>query len=210
MNSWNIATGNPDKLDEFRRMLEAAFGAGVVLRSLRDFPELPEPVEDGDTLEANALIKARALFEHTGAWCVADDTGLIVPALGGEPGVYSARWAGPDCSYADNVAKMCREIRSVPLSERQASFETVIAIVGPGLEHCVRGVCAGLILDAPRGAGGFGYDPVFLVPEQKRTFAEMDAVTKNKTSHRGQALRAMLEYLKGNNPGDSPPTVLPV
>ena len=108
----HVATGNAHKLDELRHALEEAFGA-VELRGLRDFPNLEEPVEDGATLEENALIKARALHVHAGGLCVADDTGLMVDALDGAPGVYSARWAGEGCSYADNVAKLCKADLSV-------------------------------------------------------------------------------------------------
>lgn len=192
----SVATGNAHKLDELHHALEAAFGP-VELLGLRDFPELPEPVEDGDTLEANALIKARALHAHAGGLCVADDTGLMVDALDGAPGVFSARWAGEGCSYADNVRKMCREMASVPPDERQARFETVLAVVEPdGRETLLRGVCHGLMLDIPRGGGGFGYDPVFLLPERGKTFAELDLGEKNAVSHRGRAVAALVEWLR--------------
>jgi XTP/dITP diphosphohydrolase len=195
MIEWNIATGNPDKLREFRQMLEERYPSGIKLFSLEDYPELPEPVEDGDTLEANALIKARALFEHSGKPSIADDTGLMVDALNGEPGVYSARWAGPDCSYRDNVEKMIRLIRPVPPEKRQARFETVIAFVGPNGEHTLRGQCEGIILDEARGAGGFGYDPVFYLPGLDRSFAELSPAEKSRVSHRGRAMRAFMDWL---------------
>lgn len=195
MIEWNIATGNPDKLREFRQMLEERYSAGIRLYSLEDYPELPEPVEDGDTLEANALIKARALFEHSGKPSIADDTGLMVDALNGEPGVYSARWAGPDCSYRDNVEKMIRLIRPVPADRRQACFETVIAFVGPDGEHTVKGRCDGIILEEARGAGGFGYDPVFYLPELDRSFAELSSAEKSRVSHRGRAMHAFMDWL---------------
>jgi XTP/dITP diphosphohydrolase len=188
----NVATGNPDKVQEFQNVL-----GDVELRSLKDFPELAEPVEDGDSLEENALIKARALFNHCGELSIADDTGLMVDALNGEPGVFSARWAGEDCSYSDNVQKMIREIADVPKDKRQARFETVIAIVGPdGLEALIKGVCRGVILDEARGQGGFGYDPVFYVAEFDKTFAEMTMDEKSQVSHRGKAVRALKSWLE--------------
>jgi len=192
----HVATGNTHKLDELRHALEAAFGP-VELRGLRDFPELPEPVEDGATLEENALIKARALHRHAGGLCVADDTGLMVDALDGAPGVFSARWAGEGCSYADNVRKMCREIAFVPPAGRQARFETVLAVLEPeGRETLLRGVCHGVILEEPRGAEGFGYDPVFLLPGLDKTFAELGLEEKNKVSHRGRAVAALVDWLR--------------
>jgi len=191
-----LATGNAHKVAELRHSLELAFGE-VELKCLRDFPTLAEPVEDGDTLEANALIKARALHFHTGGLCVADDTGLLVEALAGAPGVYSARWAGEGCSYADNVAKLCREISPVPKDRRQARFETVLAAIEPdGRETLLRGVCHGMMLDQPRGVEGFGYDPVFLVPELGRTFAELSLDEKNAISHRGKAVRHLISWLR--------------
>lgn len=192
----HVATSNSHKLVELRLALENAFGP-VELKSLLDYPELPEPVEDGATLEENAYIKAGALFRASGGLCVADDTGLVVDALGGQPGVHSARWAGEGCSYADNVAKMCRAIAPVPPDKRMARFETVLAVVGPrGLAATLRGQCEGIILDAPRGKGGFGYDPVFFLPERGRTFAELSVGEKNAFSHRGRAVAALVDWLR--------------
>ncbi len=192
----HVATSNAHKLDELRHALEEAFGA-VELRGLRDFPNLEEPVEDGATLEENALIKARALHVHAGGLCVADDTGLMVDALDGAPGVYSARWAGEGCSYADNVAKLCREMAHVPTERRQARFETVLAVIEPnGRETLLRGACHGWILDRPQGESGFGYDPVFLVPELNRSFAELSLAEKNAISHRGRAVRELINWLR--------------
>jgi len=194
----HVATGNAHKLIELRHTLEEAFGP-VELKSLRDFPELAEPVEDGATLEENALIKARALFAHAGGLCLADDTGLMVEALGGAPGVYSARWAGEACSYADNVARMVREIAVVPEDRRQASFATVLAVIEPdGRETLLRGLCHGRILGAPRGTGGFGYDPVFLLPELGKSFAELTLEEKNAVSHRGRAVAELVSWLRSS------------
>ena len=193
----HVATGNAHKLIELQHALEAAFGPEVGLKSLRDFPELPTPVENGATLADNAFIKAQALFRACGGLCVADDTGLLVDALGGAPGVHSARWAGEGCSYADNVAKMCRAIAPVPPDKRLARFETVLAVVGPGgLAVELKGVCEGIILDMPRGEGGFGYDPVFFLPELGHTFAELTMADKNVHSHRGRAVAALVTWLR--------------
>lgn len=189
----HVATGNADKLRE----MSARLDSGWELKSLRDFG-LEPPEETGETLEENALLKARYLHGAVGGLCLADDTGLLVEALGGAPGVRSARWAGEACSYADNVAKLARAIAPVPPERRQARFETVIAVVGAGLEVCLRGECRGVILDAPRGSGGFGYDPLFLLPEQGRTFAELSVEEKNRVSHRGRALRAFADWLAAN------------
>jgi XTP/dITP diphosphohydrolase len=189
----NFATANADKMKEIAEALSDTYE----LRCLKDFPELAEPIEDGSTLEENALIKARALYAHTGELSIADDTGLMVHALGGEPGVYSARWAGETCSYEDNVRKMIARIASVHESERSAHFETVIAIVGPNdLEVLLHGVCEGVILDHALGTSGFGYDPIFFVPSLGKSFAEMTAAEKNVISHRGKAVRALKEWLE--------------
>jgi XTP/dITP diphosphohydrolase len=123
----------------------------------------------------------------------------MVDALGGAPGVYSARWAGEACSYADNVAKLCREIAPVPPAQRQARFETVLAVIEPdGRETLLKGVCHGMMLDAPRGEGGFGYDPVFFLPEQGKTFAELTLEEKNALSHRGRAVAELVRWLRSS------------
>ena len=193
----HLATGNAHKLRE----IAAALGDAWTLKSLADYPELPEPVEDGDTLEANALLKAHALRAHTGGLSVADDTGLLVDALQGAPGVYSARYAGPACSYQDNVLKLLRELEGIPERLRSARFETVIAVVEEsGLEHLFRGVCPGCITAAQRGSGGFGYDPVFEVAELGKTFAELSMEEKNLHSHRGKAVRQLVQWLQENYP----------
>jgi XTP/dITP diphosphohydrolase len=187
----NVATANPDKVFEFAN----ALGDSYQLKSLLDYSDLQSPDENGQTLVDNAFIKADALFEYTGKLCVADDTGLCVDALGGEPGVYSARWAGAECSYADNVNKMIREISKVPTELRTARFETAIAIVGPGIRETVCGICDGIILDVRRGSSGFGYDPVFYVPEIGLTFSEMSTAQKNEISHRGRAIKLLSAFL---------------
>ena len=187
----DLATGNPDKLKEFEERL----GRGIRLRSLVDYPGFTPPEETGVTLEDNALLKARALYAHTGRFCAADDTGLMVDVLDGEPGVYSARWAGEHCSYEANVRKLLREMRGVPSPRRGAVFETVIAVVGPGIEELLKGSCRGRILEQTRGSGGFGYDPVFYCPEAGAAFAELDLTEKNRVSHRGRALSRLAKWI---------------
>ncbi|MBN2321825.1 MAG: XTP/dITP diphosphatase [Acidobacteria bacterium] len=188
-----IATRNRDKLEEIRSILGDSSQDFV---SLIDFPDMGEIVESGATLEENAFIKARAAFQRTGIPSIGDDTGLEVDALDGRPGVYSSRYAGENATYSRNVDKLLSEMKGVPPAERTARFRCVAALVGPGFEQSVDGVCEGVILEARRGDGGFGYDPVFFVQETGRTFAEMSLADKNGISHRGRAFRAMAELLK--------------
>ncbi len=190
-----IATGNQHKLAEITAVLRE-FELGVELRGLRDFPGCPEVVEDGATLEANAEKKAREVCAWTGAPTLADDTGLEVDALQGAPGVISARYAGPACTFADNIAKLLREMAAVPEAQRTARFRCVVALAMPAATsqppriQLFDGRIDGRILQTPRGAGGFGYDPVFLVPEAGSTLAEFSLAAKNSMSHRAKALVA--------------------
>lgn len=149
------------------------------------------------TLEGNALVKARTLVEATSTAAIADDTGLFVDALGGRPGVFSARFAGEHASFADNVAKVLAELRNIPDAERTAHFRTVVAVAYPdGTSFWVEGVLRGRIATEERGRGGFGYDPIFLPDEARgRTLAELSDEEKNELSHRGRALRAMARRL---------------
>ncbi len=185
-----MASANPAKVAELSAMLDGV--AEVVAR-----PEgLGDVVEDGDTLEANALIKARAVAQFAAAPAVADDTGLFVEALHGQPGVHSARYSGG--GDADNVAKLLAELAALgPEADRSAEFRTVVALVHPnGAERVFQGTCAGRIVETATGDGGFGYDPVF-VPDDGdgRTFAQMDRADKAKISHRGRALAALAAEL---------------
>ncbi len=183
------ASANPDKVAEIQDIL----GTSVELAPRP--PEVPDVVEDADTLLGNARLKAAAIGAATGEPAVADDTGLEVDALGGAPGVYSARYAGEGCSYADNVNKLLAELGDA--TDRTARFRTVAIVVWPdGSETAVEGECRGHIAVAPSGAGGFGYDPVF-VPDDGdgRTFAELPADAKHAISHRGRAFRALLDAL---------------
>ncbi len=201
-----VATNNPHKLEEIRAVLH---DLAVELCSCADFPGCPEVVEDGETLEANAAKKAREVHAYTGEWTLADDTGLEVDALDGAPGVYSARWSGPGCTYDDNNTKLLRELSAVPRERRAARFRCVMALLNPGAaERAVHseartfaqggvpvrlfeGRIDGIIADQCRGSGGFGYDPVFYVPAEGCTLAELSAARKNEISHRARALQAL-------------------
>lgn len=188
-----LATRNADKIKEIRAALK---GLALEILTLDQLPEIPALVEDGQTLVENAMKKARTVCEFTQQLCLADDTGLEVDFLGGEPGVYSSRFAGPSATYDDNIQKLLQRLRGVPRGQRTARFRCVMAFVGPAIEQFVEGVCEGIILEERRGRGGFGYDPVFYVPQLGQTFAEMPLALKNEISHRGIALhkaRVLLE-----------------
>ncbi len=189
-----FATRNRDKVVELGHALA---GLALDVRCAADFPGVPSVEESATTLRDNALLKARAVHEATGLLALADDTGLEVDALGGAPGVQSGRFAGPEQDYARNVEKLLREMEHIPESRRTACFRTSVALVFPGgHEEVVDGICHGRILTAPRGSGGFGYDPVFLVPELGKTFAEMTLSEKNAISHRGRAMRQVRQILE--------------
>lgn len=188
-----VATRNAGKLREIRQLLE---GEGVRVLGLDAFPALPEVIEDGATFAANAAKKAETIARLTGRPCLADDSGLMVDALQGAPGVHSARYAGIQGDDAANNARLLQELADVPDSQRQAAFCCVMALCRPGRETALfEGRVAGHILHAPRGDGGFGYDPLFLVAGADRTMAELSLAEKNRISHRGQALRLVLASL---------------
>ena len=193
-----LASANPDKAREITALLAAAAGDVELLPRP---PEVPDVVEDGATLRDNARLKARALAAATGEAAVADDTGLEVDALAGAPGVWTARYAGEGATYADNVAKLLSELERVGASgaDRRARFRTVALVAWPdGAELAAEGVVEGVIADAPRGSGGFGYDPVF-VPlgpgTDGRTLAELSSEEKDAISHRGRAFRVLATHL---------------
>ncbi|MBQ7036027.1 MAG: XTP/dITP diphosphatase [Clostridia bacterium] len=187
-----IATGNMGKLKEFRRILPS-----FSFTTMKEAGFSGDIEENGKTFEENALIKARAVCAATGKAAIADDSGLTVDALGGAPGIYSARYAGEGASDRDLYQKLLREMESVPEGERTAAFVSVIAYVTPeGEEKTFRGECSGVIAHAPHGENGFGYDPVFFVPEIGKTFGEMDAEEKNAISHRGRALALFKAYME--------------
>lgn len=190
-----IATKNKGKFREIEACLK---GLGFKLLSLYDLSEELHLVEDEETFRANALKKAREVARRTGKLTVADDSGLEVEVLGGLPGVRSARFAGEGASDEENNQKLLEMLRGVPLERRRAVFRCVMAMVDPesGFEKVVEGSCHGIILERPRGSGGFGYDPLFFVPEKGKTMAELPLQEKNRISHRGQALRALKEVLR--------------
>jgi len=194
MSELLVATRNTGKLREIRHLLE---GTGIRVLGLDAFPELPEVVEDGDTFAANAVKKAETIAQLTGLPCLADDSGLVVEALQGAPGVLSARYSGVQGDDAANNARLLRELAGVPEDRRQAAFHCVMALCRQGKETALfEGRVAGHILPAPRGDGGFGYDPLFLIDGCERTMAELPLAEKNRISHRGQALRQVIEALR--------------
>ena len=192
-----LATNNENKCTEMSEILGEL---PIQLLSLADFPKIGEIVEDGSSLEENALIKARTVHSLTGLYALADDTGLEVDALDGKPGVYSARYAGENCSYADNVRKLLQDMENIPENMRSANFKTAIALVGKNMELVSEGVVKGKITTKPKGIGGFGYDPVFYVLEKNKTYSEMKMTEKNQISHRGKAIQRMTKLLQSHFP----------
>jgi XTP/dITP diphosphohydrolase len=199
-----LATRNVHKGAEIAALLS---GVAVTVRTLAEFPEAPDVLEDRLTCEANAVKKAKAIAGYTGLTAVADDTGLEVDALGGRPGIYAARYAGVHASYQDNWRKLLRELDGVPRERRTARFITVAAIAEPstGKVEVAEGILEGLIAEAPAGTHGFGYDPVFFIPELGKTLAELSPAQKNRISHRARAfekIKAILQYRRvGANVG---------
>lgn len=189
-----LATTNPDKQEELVSLLR---DLGYTIRTMDEFDSVPRVIEDGETCQANAMKKATALARHTGMLALADDTGLEVEALGGRPGVYAARYAGEEATYEDNWRKLLRELKGVPADKRVARFRTAVAIAEPTSQvEVVEGVLDGRITESPSGTEGFGYDPVFLVPELGKTLAQLTLEQKNRISHRARALAKAKEVLK--------------
>lgn len=192
-----LATGNPKKLDELRRILAASGVRGLQVLGLADVPEFPQAPETEPTFEGNALAKARDAAAATGLPAVADDSGLAVDALGGMPGVLSARWAGRHGDDVANLRLVLDQLTDVPEARRGAGFVCAAALVLPdGREQVVHGEWRGALVREPRGANGFGYDPIFLPEGEQRTAAELDPSEKDAVSHRGRALRALLPALR--------------
>jgi XTP/dITP diphosphohydrolase len=184
-----IATGNPGKVREIAAVMA---DLPVEWISLFDLPPIAEPVEDGKTFAENARLKASYYAKQAGMWALADDSGLEVDALDGEPGVYSSRYAGDQCDDAANNAKLIAKLDGVPAEQRTARFRCVVALASPDAVLAeADGKIEGVIVDEPRGHNGFGYDPHFLVPSLGKTTAELPAEHKNSISHRGNALRAI-------------------
>jgi len=194
-----FATKNEGKVREIGEMME---GTGIELVSLNHFAALPEIVEDGATYLENALKKARIVSEFLGETVLADDSGLQVDALEGEPGVYSARYAGESATDEENNAKLLAKLKEVPTEKRTASFFCALVLYWPdGICHSFEAEWRGRIIDEGRGTNGFGYDPIFLDPHFKRTAAELPPEIKNKVSHRGQAFAKLKAWLDAGGLG---------
>lgn len=189
-----VATRNKDKLREIRCILN---NTGWEVLGLDDFPAYPEPVENGKTLLENALLKAREGFKHTSVLTLADDSGLEVDYLDGRPGLHSARYAGENATYENNVDLLLSELSGVPNDRRTARFRCVMALVGKDSERWWEGISEGIIITEKRGISGFGYDPVFWSPELDQTYAEASPDDKNSISHRGLALAGLAKILTG-------------
>ncbi|MCB9641934.1 MAG: RdgB/HAM1 family non-canonical purine NTP pyrophosphatase [Myxococcales bacterium] len=191
-----VCTHNPGKIREIRSLLS---DLPLEVLTAEDVPDLPEPVEDAKTFVENARIKARSAFEHTGMWTLADDSGLVVPALGGDPGVDSAYYAGhhPDRVEREraNRHKLSQTIQSIPNEQRDAYFVCTLVFLWDGGEQVFEGRCEGQIITEERGQHGFGFDPLFLIPSLGKTLAELEPEEKNSRSHRANALKAFRAWL---------------
>ena len=193
-----LATGNQGKVAELRALLAIHLDLSrISLLTPRDWPSaLPEVSEDGVTFAENALLKARALANATGMVALADDSGLCVDALGGRPGLHSARWAGPEATDGDRNMHLLSEMYDVPMEQRQAHYVCAVALAAPdGQFATAEGFCRGVILTEPIGDGGFGYDPLFLLPQFQRSMAELTAEEKNRVSHRAKAITKIASAL---------------
>lgn len=190
MRTLIFASNNKHKLEEIRNLLEGI----VEIKSLKEIGLEGDIPETADTLEGNASQKAEWVYSRTGLDCFADDTGLEVEALNGEPGVYSARYAGENCSFADNVNKLLNALQGH--TNRNARFRTAICLIENGEKKYFEGIVNGTITTLEAGSEGFGYDPIFLPEDHDKTFAEMPLDIKNKISHRGRATQKLVDYLK--------------
>ena len=189
-----IATQNEKKRKELVEILKHI--TGILLRSVEDFPFLPEVEEDGNSFRENAIKKATILATACNTWAMADDSGLEIDALNGRPGIYSSRYAGPNATDEKNIEKVLSELMGVPREKRTARFVCSIALSSPHqLFFVVEGHCEGFITEQPRGKGGFGYDPIFYVPDYNQTFAELNPLIKNSISHRAKTLEQFKERI---------------
>ena len=187
-----MASRNEHKIDEMRRILDAA-GLNLELVGIKEFPDLPDVDETGSTFAANALLKAREICAFTGLPAIADDSGLCVDALNGMPGIFSARWAGSHGDDRANLDLLLAQIRHIDPERRTAAFHCAAAIALPnGDEQVVEGIMTGRVIDAPHGANGFGYDPIFIADGYQITTAQMDSADKDAISHRGRAIAALV------------------
>lgn len=189
-----IASTNVHKIREYRAILKGISNLDVY--SLLDFPNYVPPDETGNSFEENAVLKATSAAKAIGHWVIADDSGLVVPALQGRPGIYSARYAGQEATDRENRRKLLQEMSHLTDPERHAYFECSIVLASPeGIKKCARGSCEGFILHEERGRYGFGYDPIFVKHEYRKTFAELDEEIKNRISHRRKAIDKLLIFL---------------
>jgi len=193
MNSIVLATRNPGKVAEISAMLG---NLPIKIQTAGDFPDVPEVIEDRETLEENALKKASEIYQWTGLPSLADDSGLEVFALGMRPGVYSARYAGERATYEDNNRKLLAELSGYPPEQRGAQFRCVAALVDGDFRKVCVGICRGTIASVPRGTNGFGYDPLFIPDGFEKTFAELSIDIKNRMSHRAMAFDCMKRILR--------------
>lgn len=190
-----IASRNVHKIREFRAMLKPL--AKFDILSLIDFPQYAPPEETGSTFEENAILKAVHAAKELQKWVIADDSGIVIPALQGAPGIYSRRYAGDHATDKDNRTKLLQEMRHIDEPFRQGYFECWIALASPeGLKKTARGISEGIITQEERGSFGFGYDPIFIKHEYGKTFAELDEEIKNRISHRRKALDKILPALE--------------
>ena len=193
-----LATRNKGKVREIGEILKVE--DGVELLSIRDYPDAPDVIEDGKTYEENAIKKAVAIAEHTGHLTIADDSGLEVDALGGAPGIHSARYAGENASDRDRIVKLLDALQNIPDDRRSGRFVSAVAIAEPLAQvRGVRGICEGRIIRTPRGLSGFGYDPIFVPVGYDKTFAELGDEIKNQISHRAKALGKARKLLREMN-----------
>jgi len=186
-----IATNNVGKVKEIKDILD---GRQIKILTMKDFPHLPKIEEDGKTYQENAFKKARIISEYTGKICLADDSGLEIEYLKGKPGIYSSRWGNSD---EERINKVLKLLENLPVNKRNAKFVCAVVLVFPdGKTYMVKEECNGIIGFQPEGEHGFGYDPIFLVPEYNKTFAELGDKIKNQISHRGKAMRKMIDIIK--------------
>jgi len=191
-----LATHNLDKCKELQESLS---DSEIKILTLKDFPDISEIIEDGLSLEENAFIKSRTVFNITKIPTISDDTGLFVDALNGAPGIYSARYAGEKCSYTDNVNKLLFDMKNIDEKLRTASFKTIVTFVSQDLELVAEGSVKGIITRKTYGNKGFGYDPIFYVLNGNKTFAEMNVNEKQRCSHRGNAIANLKKLFKEHN-----------
>ena len=185
-----IATNNLGKVKEIKDILDSP---EIKILTIKDFPPLPKVEEDGKNYQENAFKKARKISEYTGKICLADDSGLEIDYLKGKPGIYSSRWGNSD---EERINKVLKLLEKVPINKRNAKFVCVVVLVFPdGKIYMVKEECKGSITFNPKGEHGFGYDPIFLVPEYDKTFAELGDKIKNQISHRGKAMRRMIDII---------------